>query len=218
MTHKAVIAGATGLIGSKLLKLLLASEDFGEVLVIARKSTGVVDKKLKELLINFDELDAHADQLTGHAVFCCLGTTKKKTPDMAAYGKIDRDYPIKLAQLAAKNGVEQYHVVSSIGANSSSSNYYTKFKGQMEDGVKASGVKSIHIYEPSFIKGDRQEYRLAEKILLPLFSIINPLLVGSWKKYRSIAATDIAQAMYNQSIKNQEGIFVYPSDKIKELA
>jgi uncharacterized protein YbjT (DUF2867 family) len=218
MAYKAVIAGATGLIGSELLKLLLADTTYTEVLVIARKSTGIVDKKLIELIINFDELDDHANAITGHAIFCCLGTTQKKTPDRNEYQKIDRDYPIQLAHLAAKNNMEQYHVVSSLGANSSSSSFYLKFKGEMEDGVKQSGVKSTHIYEPSFITGDRKENRPAEKILIPLMRLIDPFLFGSLKKYKSIAATTIAQAMHKQSLKTKEGIFVYPSDKIKQIA
>ncbi len=218
MAHKAVLAGATGLIGSELLKILLAEPDYSEVLVVARKSTGVSHSKLSELIIDFDKLDDHANAISGHAIFSCLGTTLNKTPDKNLYRKIDHDYPVKLAQLAAQNGVEQYHLVSSIGANSNASNYYTRFKGETEEDVKASGVKSVHIYQPSLITGDRKEFRLMEKILVGLSVVINPLLVGSLKKYRSIAAKTIAQAMFNQSIKNSEGIFVYPSDKIKELA
>lgn len=218
MAYKAVLAGATGLIGSELLKILLAADAFGQILVVARKSTGIIHPKLTELIIDFDRLDDHAAEITGHAVFSCLGTTRNKTPDKALYRKIDHDYPVKLAQLAAQNGVEQYHLVSSIGANSQASSYYIRFKGETEEDVKQSGVKSVHIYQPSFITGDRKEFRFMEKIFFGLSFVLNPLLLGSLKKYRSIAAKTIAQAMFNQSIKNSEGLFVYPSDKIKELA
>jgi uncharacterized protein YbjT (DUF2867 family) len=218
MALKAVLAGATGLIGSELLKILLTAPEYDQILVVARKSTGFSHPKLKELLIDFDKLDDHAGEINGHAVFCTLGTTKKKTPDMDTYRKIDHDYPVKLAQLAAKNGVEQYHLISSLGADPKASSFYLRFKGETEENVKLSGVKSIHIYEPSFITGDRKEFRPAEKILLGLFFVVNPLLIGGLKKYRSIPAKTIAQAMFNQSIKNNEGIHVYPSDKIKELA
>jgi uncharacterized protein YbjT (DUF2867 family) len=218
MALKAVLTGATGLIGSELLNILLDSPDYDQITVVARSSTGIVHPKIKEVIIDFDELDKHAEEITGHAVFCCLGTTRKKTPDMAIYRKIDHDYPVKLAELAALNSVDQYHLVSAIGANSKASNFYTRFKGETEDDVKQSGVNSIFIYQPSLIIGDRKEHRPMEKAFKIISSIIDPLLIGGLKKYRSISAKVIAQAIFNQSIKNNEGIFVYPSDKIKELA
>lgn len=218
MTHTAVLAGATGLIGSELLKILLTESAYDQILVVARKSTGIHHPKLIELIIDFDKLEDYAAEITGHALFSCLGTTRNKTPDKALYRKIDHDYPVKLAQLTAQNGVEQYHLVSSIGANSKSSSYYIRFKGETEEDVKQAGVKSVHIYQPSFITGDRKEFRFMEKIFIGLSFVLDPLLVGSLKKYRSIPAKTIARAMFNQSIKNSEGIFVYPSDKIKQLA
>lgn len=217
MAFKAVLAGATGLIGSELLAILLIEPNYDQILVITRKSTGASHPKLKELIIDFDDLDKYADQINGHAIFCCLGTTRNKTPDKNIYRKIDHDYPVKLAQLGAKNGVVQYHLISAIGANSKSSNYYTRFKGETEEDIKQSGIKSIHIYQPSLITGDRKEFRLMEKIFVGLSFVINPLLIGGLKKYRSIPAKTIARAMFNQSIKNDEGVFVYPSDKIKKL-
>lgn len=218
MAYKAVLAGATGLIGSELLKILLAEAAYDQILVIARKSTGISDPKLRELIIDFNELDDYTAEITGHTIFCCLGTTRKKTPDKAVYRKIDHDYPVKLAQLGALNGVEQYHLVSAIGANSHSSSFYIRFKGETEEDIKQLGIKSVHIYQPSFITGDRKEFRLMEKLFVGLSFVLDPLLFGSLKKYRSIPAKTIAQAMFNQSIKNNEGIFTYPSDKIKELA
>lgn len=218
MAYKAVLAGATGLIGSELLNMLLAAPDYDQILVVARKSTGITHPKLKELLIDFDKLDDYTGEIIGHAIFCCLGTTRKKTPDMEHYRKIDHGYPVKLAQLGAQNGVEQYHLVSSLGANSKASSFYLRFKGETEEDVKQSGIKSVHIYQPSFITGDRKEFRLAEKILVGLSFVLDPLLWGSLKKYRSIPAKTIARAMFNQSVKNTEGVFTYPSDKIKELA
>jgi uncharacterized protein YbjT (DUF2867 family) len=218
MALKAVLAGATGLIGSELLNLLLNTPGYDEVTVVARSSTGIDHQKLKEVIINFDDLDNSANEITGHALFCCLGTTRKKTPDMAVYRKIDHGYPVKFAQLAAANDMDQYHLISAIGANSKSSSYYPRFKGETEEDVKRSGIKNIFIYQPSFITGDRKEYRPLEKILVLLSRIIDPLLIGGLKKYRSISAKIIARAMFNQSLKNNEGIFVYPSDKIKELA
>jgi uncharacterized protein YbjT (DUF2867 family) len=109
-------------------------------------------------------------------------------------------------------------LVSAIGANSNSSNFYTKTKGETEEAIKETGLKSIHIYQPSLLTGDRKEHRLIEKIAAVLMKVIDPLLLGGLKKYRSIPAETVAVAMYKQSLNKEEGVFVYPSDKIKLLA
>ena len=217
MSKKAVIAGASGLIGSKLLHLLLHEPYYDEVLILVRKELPVSHKSLVQLVIDFDKLDDHAAAITGHAVFCCLGSTRKKTPDLAVYRKIDHDYPLKLAQLAKQNSVEQYHLVSAIGANSRSSNFYTKMKGETEADIEKVGMKCLHIYQPSVLTGGRKESRPTEKFIIGLMNVIDPLLTGGLKKYRSISAGTVARAMFNESIKKQEGVFVHASDKIKLL-
>lgn len=217
MSNKAVIAGASGLIGSKLLEILLHEPYYDEVLILVRNELPVSNKKLVQLVIDFEKLDDHAAAITGHAFFCCLGSTIKKTPDLAEYRKIDHDYPLKLAQLAKRNSVEQYHLVSSIGANSESSNFYTRTKGETEADIEKVGIKCLHIYQPSFLAGPRKESRPREQFFLGLMKIIDPLLVGNLAKYRSIPAATVARAMFNESTKKQEGVFVHTSDKIKLL-
>jgi len=218
MSYKAIIAGATGLIGSKLLNILLANDEYSHVVSLVRKESGVAHHKLREVVVDFEKLNEYEQLIAGHALFCCLGSTQKKTPDLKVYYKIDHDYPLQLAQLAFKNGVEQYHLISSMGANSGASNFYLKTKGKTEEDIIQTGVNCLHIYRPAFLTGDRKEYRLAEKILTPFTAIINPLLIGGLKKYRSIPAQTVAEAMYNESLKNNEGVFIHSSDNIKQLA
>jgi uncharacterized protein YbjT (DUF2867 family) len=218
MSKKAIIAGASGLIGSKLLDSLLRKPDYDQVLILVRKELPIEHKKLVQLIIDFDELDEHTSAITGHAVFCCLGSTQKKTPDLSVYRKIDHDYPVKLAQLAKQNGVNQYHLVSAIGANSNSSNFYTKTKGETEDDLQKAGLKCLHIYQPSLLTGDRKESRPMERVFAGIMKVINPLLIGGFKKYRSIPAQTVALAMFKESLKNDEGVFIHTSDKIKLLA
>ncbi len=137
MAKKAIIVGASGLIGSKLLNILLTKSGYDEVLSISRKKLKIAGVKLTQKVIDFDDLIDYQELITGHAIFCCLGSTKKKTPDLAEYRKIDHDYPVILAEIALKNGVEQYHLVSSIGADAAASNFYTKMKGETEDRYKS---------------------------------------------------------------------------------
>lgn len=218
MSYKAIIAGASGLIGSNLLQILLNESSYDEVIILVRKATGINDKKLTEIVLDFDKLDDYKTEIKGHALFCCLGTTNNKTPDKALYRKIDHDYPVMLAKLAYANNIEEYHLVSSLGANSKSSAFYTRLKGETEDDIKAIGLKTVHIYQPSFLKGDRKEFRFFEKILVGLSYLVDPLLIGSLKKYRSIPAKTVAMAMYKQSINKTEGVFIHHSDNIKEIA
>jgi uncharacterized protein YbjT (DUF2867 family) len=218
MAKKAVIAGSSGLIGSHLLQILLEQAYYDEVLILVRKKLPLQHKKLTQLVIDFEQPETYKNELTGHALFCCLGSTKKKTPDLSIYRKIDHDYPVLLSQLARQNGVEQYHLVSSIGADINGVNFYTKTKGETEADITAAGVSTVHIYRPSFLAGDRQESRPMEKFVNGLMKVINPLLFGRWKKYQSIEASAVARAMYKQSIKNAAGVFIYESDKIKQLS
>ncbi|MCD8741505.1 NAD(P)H-binding protein [Mucilaginibacter roseus] len=218
MAYKAIIAGASGLIGSNLLTMLLQHPEYDEVLVLTRRQLPVEHKKLIQAVIDFNDLDRYSNLINGHVLFCALGTTQKQTPDRIQYRQIDHDYPVKLAQLAAKNGVNEYHLISAIGANSASSNYYLKTKGDAELDVKAAGVKSTYIYQPSFLEGDRDEPRLGEKIANVVFAVLNPLLIGGLKKYKSIKAETVARAMLNQSLTNDNGVFVYTTEKIKQLA
>ncbi len=218
VSKKVIIAGASGLIGSNLLSILLQKPNYDEILVLVRKELPIQHKKLVQLVVDFDKLDEFAQSITGHAVFCCLGSTKKKTPDLSVYRKIDYDYPVKLAQLAKQNGIEQYHLVSALGANSRSLNFYTKMKGETEEAIQQVGLKCVHIYEPSLLTGDRKEHRSAERIMTVMMKLIDPLLIGSLKKYRSIQAETVALAMFKQSLKSEAGVFIHPSDKIKLLA
>jgi uncharacterized protein YbjT (DUF2867 family) len=123
-----------------------------------------------------------------------------------------------LAGIALKNGVGQYHLVSAIGANANSSNFYTKMKGETEDDIIKVGLNSLHIYQPSLLAGRNKNQRLGERIANAVMKIINPLLLGGLKKYRSIPAATVAIAMYKQSLKNKTGVFTYTSDKIKQLS
>jgi len=216
---KAIIVGASGLIGGHLLDILLQSVAYKEVTVLVRQPLPIDHPKLKQVVLDFDSLADYDKEINGHALFCCLGSTKKKTPDMNIYRKIDHDYPVQLAQMALKNGVQQYHLVSALGADASASNFYRKMKGEVEADIQQVGLTCLHIYRPSLLTGDRSEKeRYAEKFATVVFKLINPLLMGGLKKYRSIPAVTVAQAMYKQSLINQEGVFIHLSDEIKEIA
>jgi uncharacterized protein YbjT (DUF2867 family) len=218
MKKSAVILGSSGLIGSNLLTLLLENSNFESVKIFVRKILPIQHQKLIQILTNFEDLEAVKNEIRADVIFSCLGSTRNKTPDLQQYKKIDHDYPIYFAEEGLKNGLSEFHLISALGANSNSSNFYTKMKGETEDAIKNLKIPSLYIYQPSFLKGNRTENRLGEKIALIVMKLIDPLLIGSLKRYKTIAAEVVAKAMINESIKNKKGIFVLESDKIKELA
>ena len=214
MPFKVILVGASGLIGNHLLSNLISSDDISEITLLVRNKIGISNPKVVELVINFDEINQYSSIITGDIIYCCIGTTKSKTPDATNYRRIDLEYPLNLAKI----GVSQFHIISSLGANSESKNAYLKLKGELEKELKKLNIQSLHIYQPSFLDGNRKENRPLEKIMLPIWKLINPLLLGPFENYRSIQASDVAKAMINQSKKELKGIFTYPSKQIKELA
>jgi uncharacterized protein YbjT (DUF2867 family) len=214
----AIVVGATGLTGSCVLNELLNNPEYGSIIVAARKSFARNNPKLKLKIIEFDKLPGELTGLKANDAFCCLGTTLKKAGSKDAQFSIDHDYVVAFAKACALAGVEKFAVVSSIGANKDSGNFYLKTKGLMEFDIKGMSFKALHIFQPSFLSGDRKEYRLSEKIGGFLIRIFNPLLIGKMKKYRSIQASAVARAMVKQVNTDLFGVNVYTSDQIQLLS
>ncbi len=215
---RVIVAGASGLVGSELLNHLLDNNKIDEVVALVRRPLPVSNIKLVQILTSFDSLGEIKNDLKGDALYCCLGTTKNKTPDEFDYRKVDHDYPVALAKLASENKVSQFHLISALGADPNSGIFYNKLKGETERDIKEIPFRAIYIYQPSLLTGDRKEKRQVEKLAITFMKIINPLLAGSLKKYKSIQAITVAKAMINQTFKNEEGIHTYPSDTITQLA
>lgn len=217
MPGKAIVLGASGLIGSNLVQVLIRDKTFDEVVLLVRKNLDISSSIVRQKIINFDLIEEYQDELYGNVIFSCLGTTRSQVSDYQEYKNIDVNYPKKIAEVAAKHGVEQFHVISSMGANKNSFSSYLKLKGELEEALKNIPFKSLHIYRPSFITGKRVKKRMSDNIVTPLMKFINPVLSGSLKKYRSIEASVIANAMIKKASENLTGIFIYESDQIQDI-
>ena len=203
MTQRsALLLGSTGLTGGILLDLLLASPEYTKVIIYVRKPTGLNHPKLKEQIINYESIDS---AVSADDVFCCLGTTIKIAKTKEAFEKVDLDYPLKIASLQHKAGSKQFLVVSAMGANATSSIFYSRTKGLMEKGLTEIGFESLYIFRPSFIVGDRKEERMGEKIGIIISAILSPLMIGPLKKYKPVKAADIALNMIKYALKNEKG-------------
>lgn len=212
----ALILGATGLTGGLLLEKLIDDPNYTTIKIFTRKSTNNASPKIKEYVIDVLALENHKADFTADEVFCCIGTTARKTKDKSTYKKIDFGIPATAAKLAKENTIETFVVISAMGANKDSRVFYNKTKGEMEQAVLNQKIKHTYILRPSLIEGDRKESRLGEIVGNLLAKIINPLLIGNLKKYRSISADCIAQAM-QMIAKKKPSSTLFLSDEIQQI-
>jgi uncharacterized protein YbjT (DUF2867 family) len=210
----AIVIGATGLTGSYLVNELIKDGAFNHIKIFGRHPLPFDHYKIKYYKTDFSEDDFSVD-LTGHVLFCCIGTTIKKAGSKAAFRRVDHDIPVMLSRLAMKNGIGRLIIISAIGANSNSPNFYLRTKGQMEEMVSSIYTKTLSILRPSMILGSRSEFRPGEEIGKFFMKIMKPILAGKLKKYRGIHAKDIAKAMIRISYMKYP-LKIYESNEIAE--
>lgn len=214
----ALIIGASGLVGSQLLDILLHSNEYEEIRIFVRKQLNYSNQKLKQIIVDFDRLDQYNEHLLVDDVFCCLGTTIKKAKTKETFKVVDYDYPIKLASMAKDCGVKKFLVITAMGADPNSAFFYNRVKGNVERKLKEFNISSLFIFRPSLLLGNREEFRFGEKLatyLSPLFSIF---LTGNRRKYRPIQAEDVAKAMYHAAQSQKSGVTILESDEISDLS
>lgn len=211
----ALVIGSTGLVGSHLVRQLCDSKHYLKVILLNRRASEYKHLKLEEKIIDFEKPDL--ENISVDDVFCAIGTTIKKAGSKEAQYRIDCEYPAHLASLLKTKGSKQFVLVSSIGANSASSNFYLKTKGQLEDKLNALNFDSCIVLRPSFIMGERKEFRLGEKVALIVLKLVTPLMLGGLKKYRGINASDIAAKMISSANLNQIGFQIIESNMIPKV-
>lgn len=214
MKKKAIILGATGLTGGILLQLLLDDDTYAKVILFSRNTAGIKHPKVEEHLVDLLELEKYKNEFRADVVFCCVGTTKSKTPDEEKYRTIDYGIPVAAAQLSKQNGINTFMVISALGADPNSNIFYNKTKGQMERDVLVEKIPNTYILQPSLIGGRRNEKRIGERIAQIFMSVFGFLIP---KKYKMINPEAIAKAMVVLSKKTREENRI-PSDKIKDIS
>lgn len=218
MTKTAIIIGSSGLTGSHLLEILLKSNIYGKVVCLVRKLSSLSHPKLVQHIVDFDNPETYQDLIEGNDMFCCLGTTIKKAGSQEAFEKVDLTYPLEFAKIAVSKGIKQYSIISSLGANPKSGNFYLRTKGTCEEELRKLPFQSTSIFRPSLLIGDREETRLGEsfgEIVLKIFSVF---LVGKLRKYRGIKAKNVAYAMFRIAQENTVGYHIYESDAISDVS
>lgn len=213
----AIVFGATGYIGSHLLRDLLDNPVYERVIAVARKPLALSHAKLTTLIGDLASLPALKPQLVADEVFIALGTTRKHTPDEAEYYKIDHDYPLRAAEIAKSNGAKSVFLVTAVGANAGSSVFYVRTKGEVERDILALNFDHTHIFRPSMILGERSENRPRERMFIAVWNVINPLLVGPVSQYRGLTGEEIAQAIANAAQRDTGKVRIYHWKEMAEL-
>jgi uncharacterized protein YbjT (DUF2867 family) len=213
---KAIVLGGTGLIGEELIHQLMALDTYQEICVLGRRNTAPPHPKLVFHQVNMQDLSPWANLLEQGDVFCCLGTTIKKAGSQAAFLEVDFNMVVHAANMA-EGRARQFILISSLGANKKSGNFYLKTKGETEAAVMATSIPSISILRPSILFGNRKEKRTGEKIGIVLMKILGPLFIGGLKKYRGNKAETVAGTMILCARENKPGKHIYESLDIERI-
>lgn len=198
---RVMLLGATGLTGGKVLQGLLGREEVTQVVALVRHKMPTLHDKLAQHEVDFDRLDDHAELFDVDVIICCLGTTIKKAGSQDQFRKVDLGYPMKAGELGRSRGVRAFILMSAIGASSSSTIFYNRVKGELEDALRDLDYPYLSIYHPSLLLGDRKEQRTAEALGIKAMPLVNRLLIGPLDKYRGIEAQTVASAMVNEACR-----------------
>lgn len=224
MAYTAVITGSTGLVGSTLLEQLLIGERYEKVISLSRKRLADIPQlshlaknpKLEEHQVDLFKPDQYVELAKGDQMFICTGTTQKNTPDAHQYYRIEHDLPVALAQVAKANFIPTLVVISALGADPESKFSYNRGKGEMERDVAEIGVEHTYFVQPALLGGDRKEERRFESAWKNVQKVIDPLLLGGLKKYRTIHPAMVAKAMIEVACHGYSKSRI-PSDELQKL-
>jgi uncharacterized protein YbjT (DUF2867 family) len=205
----ALLAGATGLVGATLLDILVEAGDFSRVVAVTRRPLAREHPRLANRTVQFDKIATQFAGFTCHTVFCCLGTTIRAAGSEQEFRNVDVDYVLAVARVAQAAQAQRFIVLSSVGANAQSKNFYLRTKGEMEEALVEMNLAAVDILQPGVLLGWRGEIRpleLAATILMPL---VNPLLVRTYAPYRGIPVRTVALAMLGAARSGRRGVSRY---------
>lgn len=197
--YNVIVVGATGLVGSNLVKLLIKDERVDIIHLFVRNKTEFSNPRIIQHIVDFNNLENSFNKINASIIYCCIGTTIKKAGSQTNFENVDLNIPTKLAINAKKNNINTFVIISSVGANPLSANFYLRTKGKMEDVLKKSNISNTIIFRPSMLLGKRNESRLLEKVGISIFNCFAPFLIGKLSKYRPINAKTLSKAMINIS-------------------
>ncbi|MDM5188270.1 oxidoreductase [Bacillus sp. DX4.1] len=210
----ALVLGTSGLVGQEVTQLLLESDYYESVTIFVRKPLQWEHEKLQQKQVDFSILEEYKEFFAVDDVFSCLGTTIKKAKTKANFKQVDYEYTLRAACLAEIQGVQNFLAISSMGANPKSLFFYSQVKGKMEEEIKKLVIGGIHIFRPSLLLGEREEFRFGERLAEKTLGIMPFVFNGAFKKYKPITAEQVAKGMYLAALREESGVHIYNSSEI----
>ena len=215
----ALLAGASGLIGSFLLDALLQAPDFGRIFAVTRRPIGREHPRLaNRIVVDFEKLPAQLKGTVCQVAFCCLGTTIRQAGSQEAFRRVDFDHVMSFAAAAKVAQARRFVVVSSAKADPASKTFYLRTKGELEGALATVGFESLDILQPSLLLGWRNQMRPAELAARLVAPLVNPFLFGERVVYRAIPARTVASAMIGAVRLGRRGVQKYTYTAIQALA
>lgn len=212
MRRSALVAGATGLVGQRVVARLLRDPAYTQVYVLARRPLTIADARLTTLITDFADLDAQAElreALAADDVFCCLGTTIRQAGSRRAFADVDERMVVDLARAAHSAGARQFLVLSAAGAGEHALAFYLRVKARMERAVSALDFSAVHILRPSLLLGERREHRRGEAFAQKLAPLATRLMRGPLRRYQPVTADAVAEIMLRIALRGERGVHIH---------
>jgi uncharacterized protein YbjT (DUF2867 family) len=217
---RVALVGATGLVGRRVIEIASAGDEV-RILGIARREAPLPPGARMEMFVAEPEKWGDVlDAVRPRALICALGTTMKKAGgDQAAFRAVDHDLVLATAEAAKRAGVPNMVLVSAAGADPRAKSFYMRVKGETEEALTRIGFKRLDILHPGLLRGERVgDLRLAERAAIIAAPLIDPLLSGSWERYRSVDAGLVAEAALGLALRRAGGRFTHDNEAMRRAA
>ncbi len=217
MTRTVLLCGATGLVGSECLRMLLADPTFDTVATLTRRALppelvpAEHARRLEQRVVDFDHLADNAPAMKADAIICALGTTIEEAGSRQRFREVDFGYPLTIARLGSEQGAHHFLLVSALGASARSLIFYNRVKGELEDAVLALPYRSVSIVRPSLLVGNRARPRRGEQVAQRLAFLVPA-------RYKPIPARAVAAALVRMAREDLPGRRILESREMRRFA
>ena len=213
----ALVAGASGMVGTELVRVLAASGDYRRVVALSRRPLSIEAPRLANRILKFENLESDLRGVTCDEAYCCLGSTIRQARTQQAFRAVDHDLILRFARFAQAAGAKTLVVISSAGASADSRNFYLRVKGETELALEALRFRSLHLMQPALILGSRKQWRITEMAGRVVMPLVNPLLLGRYEQWRAIPARTLAAAMRGAARTGRLGVSRHAWRSIRAL-
>ncbi len=214
----ALVAGASGMVGSELLRVLAAGGAYQRVIALSRRPLSFEAPRLVNRIIRFENIDQELRGLACDDAYCCLGTTLHEAGSPQAFRAVDYDLVLRFARFAQSAGAKTLVAVSSAGAAPDAQNFYLRVKGETELALVSLRFRALHLMQPSLLVGARRQWRPTEALARALLPVFNPLLLGRYRRWRAIPARTVAAAMCAAAALGVPGVYQHSWTALQALA